>query len=184
MWLHYKVFYFRSFEECCDLILKGWSGQLECREGCFLFEDSSWTVRPSEDENTTVSRNVGNQVPQNNGYQTTRKCGKPHNHHAALCYATVQTACCCLRSEFVRFRRIATSCFNFLSPDISLCLSGQFYVFISGWQNFFEISVQIRAWHWQFKVIAGGWKRIRPAVLWSILSLLEMRCRETYCALM
>ena len=52
MWLHYRVFYSRSFKECRDLIFKGRSGQQECREGCFLFEHSSWTVLPFEDENT------------------------------------------------------------------------------------------------------------------------------------
>jgi len=38
-------------------------------------------------------------TPQNNGYQTTRKCGKPHNHHVALCYATLQTIL--LRAKWV-----------------------------------------------------------------------------------
>lgn len=50
---------------------------------------------------------------------------------AALCYATLQAVCCCLRSEFLSFRLIALSCFNFLSPDLSLCLLEQFYVFDS-----------------------------------------------------
>jgi len=179
-----EYFYSRSFEECSDLIFKDRSGQEECREGCFVFEHSSWTVRPFEDENTMVSLNVGNQIPQNSGYHTTRKCRKPHNHHAALCYATLQTVCCCLRSEFLSSRRNALSRFDFLSPDLSLCLLGQFYLFDSVWQNVFEISVHIRAWHRQFKVTAGGRQRIRATVLWSILPLVEMGCRETYCALM
>jgi hypothetical protein len=32
--------------------------------------------------------------------------------------------------------------------------------------------------------IQSDWWRIRATVLWSILPLVEMRCRETYCALM
>jgi len=122
MWLHYRVSYSRSFKEYCDLIFKGRSGRQECREGSFLFEHSSWTVRPLEDENTMVSRNVGNQIPTDAAsyprtMATTRGNAENHTINMPRCATRLFRLFCCLQSEFLSFRRFASSRFNFLSPD-------------------------------------------------------------------
>ena len=59
-------------------------------------------------------------IPQNDGYHTTRKCWKPHNHHTALCYATLQTIL--LPAKWVsKFSPICVIAFQFPQPGSFPC---------------------------------------------------------------
>jgi hypothetical protein len=157
MWLHHRVFYSRSFEECCDLIFMGLNEQQECREGCFLFEHS-WTVWPFEDENTMVSRNVENQIPRDAASyprtMDTKQRGNAEYHTitmprcATRLFRLFSVAC---EVSFWVFAELHHRVSISSTRIVSLCLLIQFHMLNSVWQNFFEISVQIHAWHQQFK---------------------------------